>query len=110
MDAPTRDVWLSDSDDEAKHRDKMPRDEGYAVTKGRMKDIIMRLQVGLPTVDAFASREMRVCKRRWGRGSEHPDPLHADWSKEDLIWCKPPFRQMPQVVSKLLVRELGVYS
>ena len=78
IDASTREVWLSDSDEEDKHREKMPRDEGYAVTKGRMKDIIMRLQVRLPTVDAFASREIRVCSRWWRSESEHPYPLRAD--------------------------------
>ena len=100
-DAPTQDVRLSDVSDEDRDLRRNSEDEGYAVTKGRTRDIMMRLQVGLPSVDAFASKEMRVCSRWWGKGSECPDPFEADWSKEELIWCNPPYKKMSQVVKKI---------
>lgn len=77
--------------------------EHYAVRKQFIKDIMMRLNCGTPSVDAFATMKNRRWTQHWGAGNpEHPDAFKEDWSfaKVGLIWANPPFSKLSQVVQK----------
>jgi hypothetical protein len=77
--------------------------EEYAVRKQFIKDILMRLNCGTPTVDAFATMKNRRWTQHWGpENPEHPDAFKEDWSfaKNGVIWANPPFSKLSQVVQK----------
>lgn len=52
--------------------------------------ILKSLQVGQPTVDAFAQQGESLVPRFWGRGGECEDAFNTDWSAEPLVYANPP--------------------
>ena len=70
----------------------------YAVNQEMVNDIINHFQCR-PTVDAFATSQNRRFPRYWSR---QDSAWEKDWSKEPLIWCNPPFRQLERVVNKFI--------
>jgi hypothetical protein len=79
------------------------KSEQYAVRQPFVKDIIMRLNVGTPVVDAFATAKNKRWAYFWGQGNDqHPDGFAECWTAEvaGLIWANPPFSQLDKVVKK----------
>ena len=67
-----------------------------------MTEILQKLGVEPPSVDAFADYELHLCSRWWGPGStESEDAFSRDWGKESLLWINPPFSFLNQVVRKI---------
>ena len=80
---------------------KLWYDESYAVRKDVIRDIVQELKCPTPTIDAFANARNHRFSRWWGEGGEHPDAFAVSWSREEFLWCNPPFSKFQQVVEKL---------
>ena len=76
-------------------------DETYAVRKDVIREIVRGLNCPSPTVDAFANARNHRFPRWWGEGGEHTDSFSVPWSREEFLWCNPPFSRFQQVVDKL---------
>lgn len=80
------------------------RSELYAVTKPYVREIIARLAVPEPTVDAFSlARSRRFC-RFWGPDSDIVQDafaVHWHYRAHELIWMNPPYSRLAQVVWKI---------
>ena len=78
----------------------------YAVRKSMVNDILLRLKIAMPSVDAFGTREQHLCERWWGPGSrECEDAMQASWKEESLLWLNPPFCKLEAVTDKLLAEQ-----
>ena len=82
------------------------KSERYAVRKPIQNDMLMRLNCGKPSVDAFADAELHVCDRWWGPGSGVEDSLKVSWKEERLLWCNPPWSLLKQTVLKIIEEKL----
>lgn len=56
-------------------------------------DIIMRLRVPYPAIDAFGCKDSNKCRVYWGKGGAAPSAWSQNWSYEKvgLLWANPPF-------------------
>ena len=67
-----------------------------------MVEILQRLGVETPSVDAFVDTELNLCPRWWGPGSsETENAFDRNWGDESLLWMNPPFSLLPRVVDKI---------
>ena len=76
--------------------------ERYKVRDEIYLDILYRLGVGHPEIDAFADDDgMYVLERFWGKGGEAEDAFKQDW-RQHFLWINAPFFKMPEVVDKVI--------
>jgi hypothetical protein len=75
----------------------------YAVRKGVLNDILSKLRLPTPDIDAFADAKNHRFQKWWGPGGVRPSAWDEDWhpKKVGLIWANPPFSDLDRVVAKV---------
>jgi hypothetical protein len=68
----------------------------------RVKEILFRLNVEEPTLDAFATEENHRFPTWFGRGGVVADSFTASWGAVPLLWANPPYSQLDRVVEKVI--------